>query len=71
MEGFEWVSDDWGTPISPPRLSGQPWLPPRVAGADAAWRNPLTVGDPKATDKRTVAQLKAMGVIGLYRAIES
>ena len=34
------------------------------------WRRTLTEGEPKASDYYTVAEMKAMGMIGLYKREE-
>jgi hypothetical protein len=65
-----WVTNEWSklNPIFILQVEGSPIV--YTVEEQNKWRSQFIKGDPQATKSESVASLKAMGVIGLYKEVE-
>jgi hypothetical protein len=65
-----WVTNVWAKPdpISMAQIVGNPII--YTVEQQMEWRSQFIQGDPQATKTDSVASLKAIGMIGLYKEVE-
>jgi len=66
---LEWVANDWRK-LDFPAVFGLGQTQQEAMISLQNWRSQFVEGEPKATEKYSVADLKAMGIIGLYKRVE-
>jgi hypothetical protein len=65
-----WVTNEWAklNPVFIHQIQGDPII--YTVEEQIKWRSQFIKGEPQATKQESVASLKAMGVIGLYKEVE-
>jgi hypothetical protein len=65
-----WVTNVWAKPdpVFMHQIEGDPII--YTVEEQNKWRSQFIKGEPQSTKSESVASLKAMGVIGLYKEVE-